>query len=99
MWRQNSSHSKTLASDGLEWSLSRTGFSTPPARLPGATGGVHRVGWVHWPSVRVVTKISNPGHETVVHLKQQNVSPGPTSSEWICLTCYDKIEFLVAESS
>ena len=99
MWRQNSTHSKTVVSDGLEWSLPRTGFSTPPARLPETTAGVHKVVWVHWPSVRVVTKISNPDRETVAHLKQQNMSPGPTSCEWICLTCYDRTEFLVAESS
>lgn len=69
--------------------------------LPGSRKlvSVHRVGRVHWPSVRVVAKISKPGRETVVHLKQQNMSPGPTDSEWICLTCSDKIEFLVAEFS
>lgn len=99
MRRQNSTHSKTLISDRLEWSLSRNGFSTSPARLPETTVGVRREVWVHWPSVRVVTKVSNTGRETLVHLKQQNTSPGPTSFEWICLTCFDKIEFLVAESS
>jgi hypothetical protein len=71
VWRQNSTHSKTLASDGLEWSLSRTGFFTLPARLPETAAGVYREGWAHWTSTRVVTKISNPGRETVVHLKQQ----------------------------
>lgn len=70
-----------------------------PARLLETAVGVHRVGWVHWPSVGAVTKILNPDRETVVHLKQQKMSPGPTSSEWICLTFYDKTEFLVAESS